>query len=840
MNWKKRRKKVVIVESIIIVFVSILFVVGIVCDYLVSRGIVFHIVTDFNDISLVLLQIQATITTITLSIIALLSGAINTSYYGVPVSMFYLEKKPFLLKQKTVIIIEFMCMVINIWAHIYSKYNTVIALFMGSMIIIVASILEVYGIFRGRRVTLSEIKDYVEFLFENDANYSVVGTCFIDDWKEIVSLQSSEEFENYMSFFHKLLIRIISKEKDTDTLNSLTENIAYYLLSHNTKLCQARGIKFLTNYYERIWRWIFHNQDSAKSINGRISLLDRLTHDYYKAMSNIDAEELEDFIEWDSFSDYVIRVALCIGFDSSRKSDEISSIYSLADVLGYYLKEQYAKNNIVDKKYWESLIADKYGYTTSTIPEELGPIYRQSMAIRDFNVCRGYLMNSLTEFVKNGFFLNGIRNIYTIDNEQIVLRLMLVHCFMYYLAFDETEECIDIESQKEIQDILLDKGVIKSITNFYFVLSDSRLDLTDNLGKELLRTLDRYELFPIHSSAKTCIIDNSIKKYYLFSVLFLAFYSFSNSRIESMLNVDTYSQYLSDFKREDLKKQLMELHTIFEVDYEKNDNRFIEDVLMNFDISMKAKYKQQVIEKAAISQRNYETNDIQKIVEDKIKKALGERFEKAFSNYSIPNDNIKNYENVRIFKCLHYTSYLEDGLNRLFINDPLINLWNWMYQVLDKEFKIDEMKREKGLTDSEFRKKLDGQKFTKFLGAGSVFACTDYEHRKKHEDYLAKKICNFIPGTNTGIATTSDGLFIKVNSINVDIYSPTTSEIDVERNIENDSYEYKIYDSITLDFTEKEFREFIHDERKIIDIRVNVSIGAKLDDENNCMLIVRG
>lgn len=75
---------------------------------LVEHGIIFHIVEDLNDVSLTLLQIQAAVTTLTLTIIDLLSGNVSDSYMGIPISMFYLEKRPFLLKQKAVILTEFL------------------------------------------------------------------------------------------------------------------------------------------------------------------------------------------------------------------------------------------------------------------------------------------------------------------------------------------------------------------------------------------------------------------------------------------------------------------------------------------------------------------------------------------------------------------------------------------------------------------------------------------------------------------------------------------------------------------------------------------------------------
>ena len=51
-------------------------------------------------------------------------------------------------------------------------------------------------------------------------------------------------------------------------------------------------------------------------------------------------------------------------------------------------------------------------------------------------------------------------------------------------------------------------------------------------------------------------------------------------------------------------------------------------------------------------------------------------------------------------------------------------------------------------------------------------------------------------------------------------------------------YTYETRNNIVLNFSEKELREYIHDERKIVDIRLNVSVGIRKDNNKECAMLI--
>ena len=149
MKWKDNVRNTKFKEEVIIAVLGIALLFGVISDYLVSTGCVLIEVIDITDVSLVFLQIQATVTTLIITIIALLSGSISDSYMGIPVSNFYLEIRPVFFKQKRIILIEFVSLAISSCAHLLGMYNFVIVNFLTSLVLILVSALEIYAVFNG-------------------------------------------------------------------------------------------------------------------------------------------------------------------------------------------------------------------------------------------------------------------------------------------------------------------------------------------------------------------------------------------------------------------------------------------------------------------------------------------------------------------------------------------------------------------------------------------------------------------------------------------------------------------------------------------------------------------
>lgn len=158
-DWMRVRWKVMAGEILSLCALIGFIVIG-VCWQLSSNS-VFEIVFENidKDFALVILQIQATVDTLTISIIALISGSVSDCNMGIVFTDYYLNIRPIIFKQKRIIISSLLLLVINIGFYIAECYCLVLWIFAGTIVLILMSINEIYLIFNGKRLAERETKE---------------------------------------------------------------------------------------------------------------------------------------------------------------------------------------------------------------------------------------------------------------------------------------------------------------------------------------------------------------------------------------------------------------------------------------------------------------------------------------------------------------------------------------------------------------------------------------------------------------------------------------------------------------------------------------------------------
>ena len=835
IEWDKERKRIVFLEFIALAIMAGIILFGGVCDICVSKGIVLLEVDNISDISLTLLQIQATVTTLSITIITLLSGNISESYMGVSISKFFIEIKPYVMKQKWIIVCEFSLIVCSAIAHLFSLYNLVFAIGVISLGLIIISLLEVYEVFKGRKSINSKIEAYIRCVFEKESEYLPYAEDFLSEWKSVAFGQSYEEFEHYQDILNLLIKRILKKEKRIDDVNSFSENIARYLLEHSSENCKIKGLKYVEDYYGNLWIWINNNNEDALKIEKPISLLNRISSEWLSAFNSLDAEMIEEKLDFERLSEFVIRVASWIGYSSDNNS-EVSTLNSLSRMLGGYINRQKEKGNLVNNKYWENLVRDRYGYFSYNITEQTKSFYLESLAKRDFNICYGYLLSGQVDFVLNAVFLDGIANTYTLDSSEFVFKNIMIHCYMYYLAFCETEACIDINLQEKIRALITRKDVIASIQNFIYRLSVNSKILDEDFEAKFEDTIEHYELFPKHSNGKTIIIDRIAREYFLYIVLLIERNSFNQDVVARLLDTDRYNQYLSDNSFKELRNRMLLMHPIFE--NEEINEQIIDDMLAVFVKIMSVKYKKKVLEEAAVCQREYESNEIQSNIENKIREELLSKIKDIYSNHIYSKSKSKTYNKLCVLNLIVPTKWIEDERRDTYADYAIGNFTSWLIKVLHKDFDFEIIDRKRFRSDSEFRDFLTNNKYSELMGSTYVFGCTEYSLHTEHNDFLDSQICKYVKMCNVGAAVINNAVSVNVVEVKVEVFSPELGDIELEKNNETGNYSYSIMQGLKLDFEEKEMREYLHDDQKIIRVTLDVEISLRDNEGQSSGVVV--
>ena len=89
-----------------------------------------------------------------------------------------------------------------------------------------------------------------------------------------------------------------------------------------------------------------------------------------------------------------------------------------------------------------------------------------------------------------------------------------------------------------------------------------------------------------------------------------------------------------------------------------------------------------------------------------------------------------------------------------------------------------------------------------------------------------------------GIALKSDSIKVCLHDINISIHSPNINEVNAEYNQKTGKYNYSIINGLPIDFGESELREFLYNNRKVLNITAKVSIQERLKPAGT--IFVRG
>ena len=837
MEWNKQRDEIK-GKEITVSFCSVLIILyAIISEYYASKGIKFLKLTP--EFSLALLQIQTAISMITLTVIAFLTGNISDSYKGISISRFYLEQRPVFFKQKGIVVFEFLALGFSIWSYLYGLCYILLGVFIVSGIFVLVSILQVYSIFNGKRDIENEINSYLKYLIETLHDYSNVPN-YIADWKALILSQSTEEFNQYQSTFINIIRGILLHEKKVNMVNSYTESIARYLLQHDSKLCKARGVFFIIDYYKHISRWINSDEIPTKEIQGQISLIAILWQDWLYALQTVEIEKVEEKLYFSIFSYQVIEVALCIGQPSSEVSYEIVAVEKLSKRLGSYLNKQIDMGNNFNTEKWTIIFSDaKYDYPFSEkLPYINIPEFKKSLVVRDFSIFYGYLISGQIDLLKESIFVNGINRIDNPISEEQALLVMLIHCYMYYYAFRESTDYVSRKNQKKVRKILRDKEIMKQITSFYKNSHVYNNDIIkEDTYKKMSGILAEFEVMPKNGRMKRCIIDKVTELYFLYIALLVYPFAKKTTFLSDVLKLDKYEIYLYEGQDKYLKEQLFQISSIIYFESEEKMDSEVDRMVSDFYSYMAAMYKEKIIKEARMNQRYFDKEKLAAKIENSIQKEYTVKFNNLFQTLTIDSPHDEYTVEKKFCFGPYYTQQMMD---REFEIDVFRNLVGDYIKTLIHDLRVNlgikEIDKENlFVDDEEFRIFLQENNYVVMIGSNYIF---DNNLFMANDGLLDNQKFICVAAGGIGLACKSKSIKIKLEELNVKISSPSST--DKERCVAFREGKYIAKNGIVLrDFSEEELFNLLQDEYKMVHITIKAEIFYKSDDEEKPFLIIK-
>lgn len=316
-----------------VLLVLFVFVFGIVAEILVKSGHAFFHVNELGDLCLTLTGIHATMTSLIYAVIAFLSGYVGKSYYGISVCSFILDKKQPVFKFKNILKFEFSLLLVMILFQIWHLYNLIITCAVASILVVWFFIKEINEIFNTSSSISKEIKVYFIKLIKKDENYKEIGYKFIECWKkDIYDNQSEEAFNTYSKLFMKYVYRRM--HSDIGIVNRLSIDLAQYLLTSDNDNNKIKGLKFISDFYYDVLKFIRRHADKIDSIKGPIYLISKVIEQWSVAVVSLDFQIVERNVRFNLFCKNVLRVESLINRNADEYKSESDSIFQIVRWLG--------------------------------------------------------------------------------------------------------------------------------------------------------------------------------------------------------------------------------------------------------------------------------------------------------------------------------------------------------------------------------------------------------------------------------------------------------------------------------------------------------------------------
>lgn len=823
-----------------IILMIILPLIGVIADIKVANGFVLHFIDDINSFSLTLLQIQASVGTLTIALVALISGNISDSYMGISVSDYYLNLRPAVLKQKVIIILSLILLMVGVITHIWQAYNSVIALFIATILLVVVSILEIYSIFKGKKSLQAEIEAYISYIMGSNKKYQKKSSLcedFVKDWTENIENQDTKTYERYVEILGNHIFTLLNAKsnKSIEDVENLCFSVSETFLKSDKTEIKKRGIQFLNRIYEKMWSYILDNGNSLNEISTEYTLFGNLQLEFQGAINDMPLEIIEKTIDWNYMSDSIERIAFWISNKSTQQNlSELDSVNYVSRFWGVYLRKQQQKGNVINQYHWGYILENLYLSSAFNVPEKYADDFLYHKVQMYFNYFYGLITNGYGYIIKEHLYFRGMASLHTLHNRYEAIFYLAIQCYLYYLAECENENCISSEIRTDAQFVIQDKQ-IKYSNEYIIQLLTYKEEFIDwSLEENIYKLLKPFELRSKYSNFKTLIMQNTVREFFVFILLHIENKSYMPQLVENTIDtgkLEEFYLYFLGAREEEIKCKFSKLSMLYDtrISQEAADaqaNRLYEKL----EAIIKTKYKIKSIARADAQQKIYETSGEQiQIIQD-IKSKVRQHLQEKFTPIIAENCSESGIFKLHLLSSREFTNTLSSAkVNRYYwdIDGALVQ---GLTDILRKRGLVTKVNKSLDFkNDIEYIDYLEHSELDILLGSEYAIKNSDYNTTGYFKEYSKKCKCIYTGFAKHGLALKSDDIRICIHDVNVSIHSLTFGEIALNFDEEKQCYIYEISHGMPVEFTKEELKSFIRNERKILDISVKISIISKTE-----------
>lgn len=820
MDWKEIAKKHLQLECMALFALILCLAAGAVSEVCAAHDIFWLRFANFDTISLAIIQIQATVQTLSIALLALTSGYMTNSYMGIHFNRYLFQIKPRIFRQRAVVIALMVLLVANVFFYMAGWYNVVTGVFVAACILVCVCAWEIYGIFMGNTQITAEITAYIKYLASSgemqDHRIAAFGA-FCDGWKDCMESQSNREFDDYLSvygLFQNALLQESSQARQT-IQGEAASMIAAFGRSMSRSV-RERGLVFLTQCYAQICKTIDNHRFFPAA--GSVRILDKAFGDIVQLVQSLPLGSVEKHFDWFDFIYLVLKTNLRLGYE---KENEFEALVDLSGFMGFYLTEH--RKEGYNQQFWGSPLekAEELLFGFRRDEQTAREMYEKVKFVYAVRLIQG----GMFPLLKESFYQKALFNSRLVQTEPGARLILKVHCYLYYLAEYEISECVRPELQSDCAAFLRD-GTIQSLFGYALEcignLDDKQVRrgrsegyvFTADLIHRMYNELRRAELYPLSGRAKIMVMDTVVKDFVIFCGLYIYDYLFGSSILERLIPDDAAPGYYAHFLQD--PKTTGRLDTFLKLVACKDRKADAKRLLQVLESALFPIVKRNALRSAEQKQEAYEAETSRTEILKKVSCQIHQHLNQTFEGFLYQPQREEACVKIRT-SSLHLMTDME--------------LEKWLTKNLEtwsREFAAglcQTLIRLGAVRVRSLHDFADAQELVNYMQTADLSEVIDpWEVLSDGTlDSLIQRKTSLFADDESGILLLKKaGLRFCIRRVKIAVHCPVPREYKYPKNRKN--YPIPVVNGITVDFTREELEKYLHDSRKVYDILFEISI----------------
>lgn len=821
-----------------IIGASVVILLGCLNEICIRWGQAVFVVHNYESIALAILQIQATVFTLSIALIALLAGFITDRYLGIRYNDFIFNIKPRYLKQKIVIAAELLLLLAGIVMQMTACYNMVFALFVVACLLIWFSITEVYRVFAEASSLEEEMKAYLRHSFKNNEQAFELTRRLCEHWKRELLNQDDAAFRLYFDAFEDAFESMFPNDENRRALLDQCVSISRILLG-NTDTTQ-RGLNYIWRCY--IWASNYisetlNRENGLEILSSQKQSFSLFANSYYyivKGLERLDIDEVRNYILlWDSFTKIIARVAVCLEQTEKNhsSSSDLDAVKRFGSFIGDYLLVKF-KPDYLSKNY-DSILRVTLIETAANdrmIPENSlqKQAIERTIAERDFNLRVQLILNGADGLIRD--YYAEIRRRLNQMSDPFARSFIRFHCFLYYLAFYESENCIGPDVQRKAVGLLKDvvvkrsflyilRSIIREDKNLRGYNSEKYNIFHISLIHDFIESMEPYQQFHNAVTFRGITINSAAEEFIICLVLYVAQIKKDPQLLEHIIPDDRaesyYYQYILKPVLRDSLKRFLDLLGLRDGEIDTRVEASIEDLRMVLLKKSKSYEIQVAQQRNKVLYKDLQQN--KKQIEDELKAKLEHDFSGIVSDVG---------EDTHIFELMQLTVFVDTSLRDL-IENVKPDLFNCVVNCLKNHLwllhKIEcrnSLKKDQDKLD--YIRSMQAEH--EFIGSEFVLEPMDYKLRYDFIDILQETHHCTSESNGDMLVLKKNSLRISFDRVWIESHPETIADIEIATDPSTGDYLYEVSPEIVVPFTKEELEDYLKNYRSIVKIYTSVRL----------------